>query len=593
MLLSAGLIFTACSDKEEITPAPMPTGAQVFFGNELPTAYEINPEENSINVVLSRAEAGGAITVPITAKAETTKYTIPESVTFAAGETTANLPISYVPAEIVYGEYETITLTIGDKSQSTPYGYSTYSFKIGVTDWTDWGPWNSAGTATYVYSLYWKTEDPDLPFVYRQNVIKPNLYQFKLSNWGYGVDLLIEWDKATGYVSVPRQYTGLDDASGYGNLYVADYTTYYTLRGYVPGVDFDIDYGEFDEEEGIITIPMNYNVSAGSFGTGDEYIYIGGYNRADVSCDVAYAGKFFSADEKTYVVANVNLGDDVTSAVVALVEGNVTDEIEAAIISGEYENMVEIYESGEIKFPADELTDGNYTFVVISYLYDEAKNAATATFKYEVSASAWKSLGMAIYTEDCLGPLYCGEEEDPLDYVQTYEVEIQENQQQPGLYRLKNPYGAAYPYNRDGTWDPTRDYYMEINAVDPDGVYITAQEMGVDFGDGVFTIYSLAAYQMDRGKSFDEVKAAGIMGKLDNGVITFPTKTLLAALGEDGWYYGNITGSFKVVLPGASAGVKVDGAAKKVSKRAKTEKAQIMPLLQKNDTPTSYHQFLK
>ena len=70
MLLSAGLVFAACSGEEEITPAPMPTGAQVFFGNELPTAYEINPEESSISITVSRAEAGSALTVPVKATTE-------------------------------------------------------------------------------------------------------------------------------------------------------------------------------------------------------------------------------------------------------------------------------------------------------------------------------------------------------------------------------------------------------------------------------------------------------------------------------------------------------------------------------------------
>ncbi len=596
MLLSAGLVFAACSGEEEITPAPMPTGAQVFFGNELPTAYEINPEESSISITVSRAEAGSALTVPVKATTESDKYTIPANVSFAAGETTAQLPVSYVPADIEYGKYEKITLTLGDEGMATPYGYSSYSFTIGVTDWTDWGPWNSAGTATYKYTgTYWSGDDEGLPFVYRQNVIKPNLYQFKLSKWGNGVDIVFEYDEATGDVTCAQTYTGLEDASGYGPLYVANFNYYQgVVRGKVAGVDFTPAYGEFDKEEGIIAIPMSYYVSAGTFGAAYEYIYIDGYTRADVSCAISYAGKFTAVDESVFVVADVQLGADVTSAYVALVPGDPTDEDAAAIIAGEYENMVEIDQSGEVKFPTANMADGKYTFVVVSFLGDEAKNMETATFKYEAVAGAWKSLGMATYTEDCLGPLYCPEEEDPTDYVSTYEVEIQENQNTPGLYRLKNPYGEAYPLNNSGEWDATRDYYMEINACDPDGVFIEAQEMGVDWGNGVFTIYSMGAYYMDKGYSFDEVKAQGVMGKLENGVITFPVKGLLAAIGEDGWYYGNTNGATKIVLPGA-AGVKAAKSAKKsvVKRSVKQEKAQVMPLLHKNAPARLYNRNLK
>lgn len=588
MLLAAGCVFTACTEEELVTPASKPTGPQVFFASELPTAYEINPEESSINVTVSRYEAGEALTVPVVATKETDKYTIPETVTFAAGETTAQLPVSYVPADIEYGKYEKITLTLGDINQTTPYGYDNYTFTIGVTDWTDWGPWNSAGTATYKYTgTYWSGDDEGLPFVYRHNIIQTNLYQFKLSKWGNGVDIVFEYDEATGDVTCPTTYTGLADASGYGQLYVANFNYYQgVVRGKVAGVDFTPAYGEFDKEEGIIAIPMSYFVSAGTFGAAYEYIYIDGYTRADVSCGISYAGKFTAVDESVFVVANVDLGADVTSAYVALVPGDLTDEIQAAILAGEYENMVEVDQSGEIKFPATDMTDGKYTFVVISFLGDEPKNMETASFKYEAVAGAWKTLGMAIYTEDCLGPLYCPEEEDPTDYVSTYEVEIQENQNTPGLYRLKNPYGEAYPLNNSGEWDATRDYYMEINACDPDGVFIEAQEMGVDWGNGVFTIYSMGAYYMDKGYSFDEVKAQGVMGKLENGVITFPVKGLLAAVGEDGWYYGNTNGATKIVLPGA-AGVKAAKSAKKsVVKRSVSQKTvHLTPLLSK-DAPT-------
>lgn len=400
MLLAAGCVFTACTEEETITPAAKPTGAQVFFSSELPTAYEINPEESSINVTVSRYDAGEALTVPVTVTKESDKYTIPATVTFAAGETTAQLPVSYVPADIEYGKYETITLGVGDESMTTPYGYSTYSFTIGVTDWTDWGPWNSAGTATYTYNLYWSGDDEGLPFVYRHNIIKTNIYQFKLSNWGYGVDIVFEYDEATGDVTCEPTYTGLADASGYGPLYVANFNYYQgVIRGKTPGTDFTPSYGAFDKEEGIIAIPMSYYVSAGTFGAAYEYIYIDGYTRADVSCDIAYAGKFTAVDESVSVVADVTLGADVTSAFVALVPGDLTDEVLSAIAAGEYENMVEVSQSGEVKFPATDMEDGKYTFVVVSFLNGEFKEYASSSFTYETAVGVtWTPIGTGTYT---------------------------------------------------------------------------------------------------------------------------------------------------------------------------------------------------
>ena len=233
----------------------------------------------------------------------------------------------------------------------------------------------------------------------------------------------------------------------------------------------------------------------------------------------------------------------------ALVSGSLTEEIKAAIIAGEYANIVEISENGQVKFPATDMADGTYTFVVVTYINGDAKNYDTVSFKYETQPEAWKSLGMCTYTEDCFAPLYRDNDDNPIDYTRTYKVEIQENQNMPGLYRLVNPYGEAYPFNESGDWDTSRDYYMEINACNPNGVYIEAQEMGVNWGNGVFTICSLGAYEMEKGKSFSEVITSGVMGKLVNGVITFPVKGLLAKLGDRGWYYGNLSGAFKVILP--------------------------------------------
>jgi hypothetical protein len=269
----------------------------------------------------------------------------------------------------------------------------------------------------------------------------------------------------------------------------------------------------------------------------------------DVSCSISYKGKITEDDGSVFVSADVEFGADVTSTLVALVPGNLTDEVKAAIIAGEYANIVEISENGQVKFPATDMYDGTYTFVVVTFLNGQAKNIATDTFKYVVVNPVWKSLGWCKYTEDCLGPIYRFDDDDPLNYVCTYEVEIQEDENHPGLYRLVNPYGEVYPFNDPGDWDASHDYYMEINACDPEGVFIGAQEMGLNWGHGEFTICSLGAYNLEKGTTFDEVKASGVMGNLENGIITFPKNGLLAKIGDRGWYYGNTTASFKIVLP--------------------------------------------
>ncbi len=181
----------------------------------------------------------------------------------------------------------------------------------------------------------------------------------------------------------------------------------------------------------------------------------------------------------------------------------------------------------------------------------------------QVTFDSWTSLGNCQYTDDFIASVF-GEEEDCL----TWEVEIQESDEQSGLYRLVYPYDGKYPYNEeydDGTadWDKSKTYYLEINACDPDGVYITEQETGMDWGYGMISVWSMADYYMSNGYSFDEVKAAGMCGTLKDGVITFPQNELIVSMANyfsGTLLYGNYYGKFKVVLPGAS-GVKAQAPA--------------------------------
>lgn len=173
----------------------------------------------------------------------------------------------------------------------------------------------------------------------------------------------------------------------------------------------------------------------------------------------------------------------------------------------------------------------------------------------------FKSLGMGLYTEDFIFGLFNG-----LENV-TYEVEIEESVDNPGKYRLVNPYGAAYPYNEAGDYDASQNYYMVINAQDPEGVYIPLQGVGCDWGYGEWTVYSMAANYLDAGYPLEDVKAAGHCGTLKDGVITFPEKSLLITADGLGGklYYANTMGAFKVVLPGYTDAAPEEGGAETAS----------------------------
>ena len=174
--------------------------------------------------------------------------------------------------------------------------------------------------------------------------------------------------------------------------------------------------------------------------------------------------------------------------------------------------------------------DVNYKLLLQVSSEDNSSYASESTlFAYAFLIEKWNELGLGRYTDDLIGGIFSGV--PPV----TYEVEILEKASKPGLYRMKNPYGEAYPYNDPGDWDDSKDYYIEIDASSPAAVTIAAQELGLDWGYGMISTKSVNT------------------GKLEDGVITFPEKAFYMAMADyngGAWsFYGNPNGAFKLVLP--------------------------------------------
>ncbi len=186
-------------------------------------------------------------------------------------------------------------------------------------------------------------------------------------------------------------------------------------------------------------------------------------------------------------------------------------------------------------------------FVVDSLNYFEHNASLTGNNSTSISLQVeynWQSIGKALYTEDVAGSPGFG-----LDCL-TYEVEVEQAVENPNIVRMKNAYGAAFPYNAPGEYDTKKDYYITFNCEDPEGVYIDGWcEMGMDWGYGMFSMTSYAWYAMNAGKSYEEVKAAGLFGTLDDNLcITFPVKGLVMKMADWGMAYANLNGAFKLDL---------------------------------------------
>lgn len=178
-----------------------------------------------------------------------------------------------------------------------------------------------------------------------------------------------------------------------------------------------------------------------------------------------------------------------------------------------------------------------------------------SSFTFKAGATEWVDIetnnSVGSYREDMMTTFF------GVDNV-VYNVKIQKSVVREGMYRMVNPYGAAYPYNEPGDYDDSKDYYWVINATDPDYVYMEAFHTGMAWSDyGEVFVSSLVANNLANGTSLEVIKRAKPewFGTLQNGVITMPERSMLISMANyqnGGLYYGCTKNKFAIALPGAT-----------------------------------------
>lgn len=255
-LLALPLTFSACDDEVEYTPAEKQTNAQVFFSNSNPAKINLDATSTSFEVSIARVKTDDAITVPLTLTGGDGLYTAPPSVSFAQGEATAKIAITYDVATIEPNVYSDITLSISDESLTTPYGMAAYTISVGIPE-----TWTVRYIGDYTYTLFFSGVDPGL------TLSQSDLYadRWRISNWGGGVDLYFTWNQETNEILVDDQLIGYNHSS-YGPVSIDD------LVDYTNGTK----YGKSYYEDGVFHFYVVYYVDAGNFGNGEELFTISG-----------------------------------------------------------------------------------------------------------------------------------------------------------------------------------------------------------------------------------------------------------------------------------------------------------------------------
>ena len=536
--------FSACTE-EDYTPAEVPSNDQVFFSNTVGKQIDLAMDAKSFDIVVNRTVTGKNALVPVTVTADSSAqawFEFPEAVEFADTMKTAVYTVAVKEGvTFEYDKFAEVSITIAPE-YATPYGDATYSFKVGVP--APWSEWEEM-SGVYNFALYVSGAYP-IPVYYREHLLDDTRAQFLLGVTSIGVneDITIEYNKNTGACQVGIHYF-LDNAN-YGPVFVSDF----------PHNPFDLNkdgqretYEDhpctYDPETGLFTLELVYFVytglgssASGTFGTGVETIQLDGFTQYDYSLTMNHIGNYVDNAGTNNAVINVAKGADVKKFLMTVVSA---DEDANAAVQGMLKGTLPcdtLTESGYYAYPI--ATSGNYMALAITFdAEDKPVEAHSTNFEFWVAGDSnpWESIGYAKYTDDLVLPLFGNP-------AMSYYVEVLENKEQPGMFRLVDLYGPEHPLYPYSTYEES---YIEIDATDPDGVWFEGiQSTGMDVSNnGLMSLMSMGWYQVQttEGATKEDAKAAGLLGIYANGVITFPANGVAVVLGNK-MYLGQVTTGF-------------------------------------------------
>ena len=540
----------ACtSDYEYDTPEAL-KGAQVYFSNTLPSKIEVNKESGNFDVTLSRQNTEGELTVPLMFTAdEGNIYTVPSTVTFADGEATANIHITFNPDELVYGNYVGGTISFDADNFSTPYGATSYKFKAGASAYVDVAGGKGKFRDGLISSAY-GIEVLEYDVQIQQDAHTPGIYRVVAPYGQKGWSGANPW-----YTAFDASLANTDmviDATDPDYVYIkGTFSTGVTLNS-SDGVVSSISYVQFlldngnaldlikakkpelfgTFKDGVFNFPaksilMYFGTDGPYYGNNDGMLRVAmpGVVLKDYSVGVEYLGRMTDTNDKDNAVFNLTFGADVTTVKYALVkEGTDLDKTASGIIDGSVE-ATEISEAGRVEVPFEE--SGNYYVVTVSYENGEAKGADATPITLKSSKDAeeqFEEVAYGVFTlgvEDISGPFF--KEQGPmgcflekLGGTSPYpsEATLLQSKSDPTHFRITPWLNDGYDF--DFTWNKETGVISVSN--NNSGV------KGNQAGDQVI-VDDVATMIGDANAS-----AAGVLNSYQENVFTF---NLVYHLGDD------------------------------------------------------------
>lgn len=565
-------VLGACDDNDDYAPGASVAGDEVYFSLDESEVVDIPLDATSVDINVNRVKTDDALSVNFTytltdgdGNAVTDVFTMPSTVNFEPGKNVASIAVGVDFSKVVADEQYFLTVDLqGDNL--TPYGPSKREFVLTYAPWSEW-ELVPGEVGVYTFTLLSSIKgDYDVEVVTRHSMVDENNVQYATVgpftngiNFVYSMNLknTIEVDGVEcPLVTVENYYSSLENGGpGASDEFFWWLDVKYWIAEFwglgwenvdrvmalndLPQSIFNPKTGLFSLDVAVVSNDKTMPGTSAAYGVGYEYLQLPGYKSYEISFD--YTGNYVDAKGNEYAIVNAFKTDDVASFVADIFNGELDEAgVSAAIEDIKAADDLESYTESttNLAFVCEE--NGLYTVVGIGY--DENGNEvcnAAYTFNYSTvkADDPWETIGYCEYTDGFVNSCYSklgGE---------TWDVEIQVDPENPGLYRLVNPYEAwAKAYAAAGVTYGKGNYYIVINAANPDQVYLEESNIGliVDPADGQWIVSSLAFDAIQNGYPDSEIAKLGMFGTLSDGLITFPTDKLLVSFQNDNnWYYGN------------------------------------------------------
>lgn len=445
LLFSAlALVLGSCTEEFEYTGATI-EGEQVYFSNALSSTVNLDPNASEVKIPVNRIQRTGELTVNFNVTtSENCAVSVPSSVTFADGDSVAYLTVTYDPQTIQMGHFDDVTVAIADANYTTPYGSSSYTFSIGLSEW------NTIGTGLYrdaIYVNYYGAEQLTYNVEIQENILKPGYYRI-VTPYGPGTSFYntyvakgpFTWANKENtsvvinatdpnFVYVTGEfYPGTSDASmgGYGVMHVFSIVDEAIKQGNSLEDIKASDPGLFGTlKNGMITLPtqsiyVNFDDSftpLGYLDTTGWAIALPGSEFTDYSSSFTYTGRFTDVAGNNYVQGTITLGEDVANAkYIIAADGDDVNAIIEGIVDGSVEANG-ITESGDVSIAISE--SGTYTMIIVTFdVEGNMKGSSATTFTFNIGGGTdtanWQAAVSGTYDQNYYPNFVSDENNNPV-----------------------------------------------------------------------------------------------------------------------------------------------------------------------------------